>query len=208
MSSKLFADAFEADPTQSYHTDAQIVQQCLGGDQEAWRVLLEKYRRLIYSIPAKYGVSPEDAADIFQTVALDIFSDLPKLREPKALRAWLIQVTMRKCLQWKEAQLRRAEDDLRKVELNPPESLIVAPVLLEEAELDQQLHEAVSLLPPRFRKLVRMLFFDQPAPSYKEIAESLGLARGSIPFLRARCLKRLQQILQEMDSESPITRIR
>ena len=97
---------------------------------------------------------------------------------------------------------------MRKVELNPPESLIVAPVLLEEAELDQQLHEAVSLLPPRFRKLVRMLFFDQPAPSYKEIAESLGLARGSIPFLRARCLKRLQQILQEMDSESPITRIR
>ena len=207
MSSNLLVSPSETDLSDSKRSDAQIVEQCLSGDQEAWSVLLDKYRRLIHSIPMKYGASPDDAADIFQTVSLDLFSDLPKLREPATLRAWLIQVTSRKSLQWKEARQRRAEDDLSQIEFNLPDCLIVPPTLLEMegAEEDQRLREAVARLPERFRQLIHMLFFDQPPRSYKEIAETLGLARGSIPFLRARCLKRLQQILVEMEIESRAT---
>lgn len=189
-------------------SDAQIVEQCLGGNQEAWSVLLDKYRGLIQAIPLRYGATPDDAADILQTVSVDLFSDLPKLREPQALRAWLIQVTSRKSLQWKLAQQRRAEDDLSEIESNLPDSLIVPPTLLEVAEEEQQLREAVARLPERFRQLVRMLFFEQPPRPYKEVAETLGLARGSIPFLRARCLKRLQQILEDMEVESRVPRMR
>jgi RNA polymerase sigma-70 factor (ECF subfamily) len=153
------------------------------------------------AIPFKYGASPDDAADIFQAVSLDLFSDLPKLREPAALRAWLVQVTSRKCLLWKQAQVRRAEEDMSRIELNLPPCLIVPPTLLEGAEEQQQLREAVARLPDRFGELIRMLFFDQPPRSYKEIAETLGLARNSISFLRARGLKRLQQVLEEMEVE-------
>ena len=209
MSSSLFVSPSEADQSNYNRSDTQIVEQCLSGDQEAWSVLLDKYRRLIHSIPIKYGASPDDAADIFQTVSLDLFSDLPKLREPEALRAWLIQVTSRKCLQWKQARQRRAEDDLSQIESNLPDCLIVPPTLLEleGAEEDQRLREAVARLPERFRQVICMLFFDQPPRSYKEIAETLGLARGSIPFLRARCLKRLQQILAEMETECRVPKI-
>jgi RNA polymerase sigma factor (sigma-70 family) len=209
MISSLFARPSEADLSDFSRSDAQIVEKCLDGDQEAWSVLLDKYQKLIQSIPLKYGATPDDAADIFQTVSLDLFSDLPKLREPQALRAWLIQVTSRKSLQWKQAQQRRAEDDLSQIESNVPESLIVSPTLLEleDGEEELRLREAVTRLPDRFRELIRMLFYDQPPRSYKEIAETLGLARGSIPFLRARCLKRLQQILVEMEMPCGPTRL-
>jgi len=207
MSSSLFVSPSEADLSICDRSDAQIVEQCLRGDQEAWSALLDKYQRLIQSIPLKYGASPDDAADIFQTVSLDLYSDLPKLRDPGALRAWLIQVTSRKCLQWKQARQRRAEDDLSLLESNLPDCLIVPPILLEEAEDEQRLREAVARLPDRFRQLIRMLFYDQPPRSYKEIAETLGVARGSIPFLRARCLKRLQQILVEMEFECRVTKV-
>jgi RNA polymerase sigma factor (sigma-70 family) len=209
MTSSLVVSPSQVELSSDSGSDTQIVEQCLGGDQEAWSALLDRYRGLIQSIPLRYGATPDDAADIFQTVSLDLFSDLPKLREPEALRAWLIQVTSRKCLQWKQAQQRRAEDDLSEIESNLPESLIVSPTLLalDEGEEEQRLRQAVSRLPDRFRELVRMLFYDQPPRSYKEIAESLGLARGSIPFLRARCLKRLQQILVEMEAGRPATRL-
>jgi RNA polymerase sigma factor (sigma-70 family) len=209
MSGSLVVSPSEPDLSNYNGSDAQIVEKCLDGDQEAWSVLLDKYQKLIRSIPPKYGATPDDAADIFQTVSLDLFSDLPKLREPQALRAWLIQVTSRKCLQWKEARQRRAEDDLSEIESNLPESLIVSPTLLEleEGEEEQRLREAVARLPDRFRELVRMLFYDQPPRPYKEIAAILGLARGSIPFLRARCLKRLQQILVEMEMQCGPTRL-
>lgn len=208
MSSNLMVGPSEAKQSNSNRSDARIVEQCLSGDQEAWSILLDKYRRLIHSIPVKYGASPDDAADIFQTVSLDLFSDLPKLRQPAALRAWLIQVTSRKSLQWKHARQRRAEDDLSQIESNLPDCLIVPPTLLEEAEEEQRLREAIARLPNRFRQLIRMLFYDQPPCSYKEIAQTLGLARGSIPFLRARCLKRLQQILAEMEIEWRMTKVR
>ncbi len=191
----------EANPSTSDPGDAQIIEQCLSGDERAWGALLDKYQGLIRSIPLRYGATPDDAADIAQTVSLDLFSDLPKLREPAALRAWLIQVTAHQSLRWKQARQRLAEDDLSQIESNLPDSLIVPPTLLEEAEEGQRLQEAIARLPDRLSRLIRMLFYDQPAPSYKEIAETLGLARGSIPFLRARCLRRLQHILQEMASE-------
>jgi len=44
--------------------------------------LIDKYRNLIYSIPIKYRASPEDAADIFQSVCLELFSHLSQLRKP------------------------------------------------------------------------------------------------------------------------------
>jgi len=43
-----------------------------------------------------------------------------------------------------------------------------------------------------------MLFFEQPPVPYNELAKRLGLATGSIGFIRGRCLDRLQKILAEM----------
>ena len=37
--------------------DEWLVQGCIQGDQRAWEELIDKYKRLIYSIPLKYGAS-------------------------------------------------------------------------------------------------------------------------------------------------------
>jgi DNA-directed RNA polymerase specialized sigma24 family protein len=44
-----------------------------------------------------------------------------------------------------------------------------------------------------------MLFFEQPPLPYEEVAKRLGLATGSIGFIRSRCLHRLQKLLQELE---------
>ena len=74
------------------------------------------------------------------------------------------------------------------------------PTLMKEAvevEGEQSLRRAMSELPPRCRQLVRMLFYDEPARSYQEIAKTLGIAVGSIGFIRQRCLERLRKRLLE-----------
>ena len=40
--------------------------------------------------------------------------------------------------------------------------------------------------------MITLLFFEHPPQPYNEVAEKLGLARGSIGFIRGRCLKRLK----------------
>src|SRR5689334_24874918 len=84
-------------PGSSSASDERLVRECLRGSQEAWSALLAKYRNLIYSIPLKYGVSADDANDIFQQTCLQLLRRLEHLRDVQSLPAWLIKVTTRLC---------------------------------------------------------------------------------------------------------------
>jgi RNA polymerase sigma factor (sigma-70 family) len=176
--------------------DTRLVRECLGGSEEAWCALISKYKNLIFSIPMKYGFSTEDSTDIFQGVCLDLLSELPKLRKVKALPKWIMQVTAHECFHRKQ-QERRTEisdpaDD--RLELSTPPR---AEEILREAEDEQSLRQAMAELSPRCRELVHMLFYDEPARPYQEIAQALGIAVGSIGFIRQRCLEKLRRHLLE-----------
>ena len=177
-------------------SDGRLIRACLTGNEQAWSALIGKYKNLIYSIPVKYGAGPEDAADIFQSVCLELFSELPRLRKTAAFRSWLITVTAHQSFQWKRKTRRRAEDEL-KAEDEEHLGTDPSPDLIEQMEREQMLRDAVARLPPRCREMIRMLFYQQPQMSYRDVAERLGLATGSIGFIRGRCLKRLQRTLEK-----------
>jgi RNA polymerase sigma factor (sigma-70 family) len=67
--------------------------------------------------------------------------------------------------------------------------------LLRAVEREQMLREAQWSLSPRCRRLVHMLFYEVPPRPYAEVAEQLGIAKGSIGFIRQRCLARLRTSL-------------
>ncbi|MFZ0214228.1 MAG: sigma-70 family RNA polymerase sigma factor [Candidatus Acidiferrales bacterium] len=178
-------------------TDTRLVRECLRGTQAAWSALIDKYKNLIFSIPIKYGFSPDDATDIFQSVCLEMLSELPKLRKPKALPKWIIQVTAHKCFHHKRQLLRMAPSDPDGT-LPERSTPAIAEGILRQAEEEQSLRQAMSNLPPRCRQLVHMLFFEEPVRPYQAIASELGLSVGSIGFIRQRCLERLRKSLAEV----------
>ena len=180
----------EEDPS----SDAFLVRECLEGNQQAWNSLIERYKRLIYSIPYKYRATPEDCADIFQSVCLELYSELGKLRKTESLKSWLITVTVHKCFHWKRQQRGRVELDAMEQE-QAEATAVVAPELLIEVEQEQLVREAIGKLKPRCAELIRMLFYQQPPLPYNEVAQRLGLATGSIGFIRGRCLRQLEKIL-------------
>src|ERR1700761_1620074 len=81
-------------------SDERLVKECLNGNPDAWNGIVARYRKLIYSIPIKYGLSPDEAGDIFQQVCLQLLEAMPTLREPKYLASWLIRVAANGCIQW------------------------------------------------------------------------------------------------------------
>jgi len=180
----------------SLRSDHYLVAECLRGNEQAWSALIDKYKRLIHSIPIKYGASRVDAADIFQSVCLELFSGLRNLRKTESLKAWMIAITSHKCLHWKR-QRHLETNLLGEDEEEHDASTVPTPELLEEAEKEQCLREAIAQLPPRCREMIQMLFYEQPPLPYAEVARRLGLATGSIGFIRGRCLERLQKSLQQ-----------
>jgi RNA polymerase sigma factor (sigma-70 family) len=177
-------------------TDARMVRACLNGNQQAWSALIDKYKNLIYSIPVKYGFSPDEASDVFQAVCVELLAELPKIRKPAALPKWIMQVTAHKCFHDKRQRMRT--DQLDENHTSTSESVPPAiEGILREAEEEQHLRQAMAELPPRCQQLVQMLFFEEPAREYREIAKSLGVAVGSIGFIRQRCLDKLRRHLAD-----------
>ena len=177
-------------------SDTRLVKECLERNDQAWSILIEKYKRLIYSIPVKYGFSSDDANDIFQAVCLELLSELPKLRKPEALPKWIMQVTSHKCFHRRKEHQRTVSDgNTAQVEPAVPAQI---EGILREAEEEQNLRRAISELQPRCQQIIRMLFYENPCRPYREIAAELGIATGSIGFIRQRCLGRLQKRLREL----------
>jgi RNA polymerase sigma factor (sigma-70 family) len=175
--------------------DGFLVQECLNGSEEAWSALIDKYKNLIFSIPIKYGFSPDEATEIFQAVCLDLLRDLSQLREPRALAAWLIQMTSHKCFRWKEQRNRHVETELQ--ETLADELAKIPEELFRQIEREQVLRDALAVLSPDCKRLVELLFFEDPPVSYEELSKTLGMAKGSIGATRMRCLEKLRRWLDE-----------
>jgi RNA polymerase sigma factor (sigma-70 family) len=177
--------------------DTRLVKECLAGNEEAWSLLIEKYKALIYSIPVKYGLPPHEAADVFQVTCMELLARLPDLREPRALPKWLMQVAHHQCYHWKRQQQRVVSRDAEP-DLPEPETPAIAESLVVQTQEEQMLRDAMVLLAPRCRRLIELLFFETPSRSYSEVAAELGLAVGSIGFTRQKCIERLKRQLDDL----------
>jgi RNA polymerase sigma factor (sigma-70 family) len=182
----------------SAKSDQELIRGCLKHREEDWNLLVDKYKNLIYSIPLRYGLSREEAGDIFQAVCLDLIQELPKLRDPKALPKWLMQVTAHKCFHRKRRSKQLVSEN--DAELDVSETIVPAEAEtnLREIEEEQILREALTGLPPRCRQLIHMLFYEEPKRPYQQVAASLGLATGSIGLLRQKCLDCLKKRLDDL----------
>jgi RNA polymerase sigma factor (sigma-70 family) len=178
-------------------SDTRLVKECLSGNEEAWSRLIEKYQALIYSIPVKYGLPAQEAADVFQATCVELLARLPELREPRALPKWLMQVAHHQCFRWKHQQQRIISRDTQP-DLPEPETPAIAESLVQQTQEEQMLREAMAALSPQCRRLVELLFFETPARPYAEVAADLGLALGSIGFTRQKCMQRLRRYLDEL----------
>lgn len=189
-----------ANSSLAHSSDEQVIGRCLKGDQEAWSALIDKYKNLIYSIPIKLGMY-QDAGDIFQSVCVDLLSELPRLREHRALPKWLMQTCYHKCLRYQRATDRLVElapEGTDSDSASPAGSADDLPEhLLMQFEQEQILRDAISELPEKCERMVRLLFFENPPRPYENIAEELGMATGSIGAIRGRCLAYLRKHLEK-----------
>ena len=177
--------------------DTRLVKECLAGNEEAWSLLIDKYKALIYSIPVKYGLPSHESADVFQSTCMELLTRLPELREPRALPKWLMQVAHHQCHRLKRQQQRLVSRDAE-TNLPDPETPAIAEHLVQQTQEEQLLREAMASLTPQCRRLVQLLFFETPPRPYTEVAAELGLALGSIGFTRQKCIERLRRNLDDL----------
>jgi RNA polymerase sigma factor (sigma-70 family) len=175
-------------------TDPELVSMCLKGDAKAWEALIMRYRRLIFSIPVRFGFPSADASDVFQQVCLKLIEHLHEVKDETKISAWLITTTTRQCIHIKSQKSREsATDEDFEEPPDPGEGLEELRIMTEQ---QQTVRDAVDQLAPRCRTLIEMLYFDQRSLSYEEISGTMDMPVASIGPTRARCLDKLKTILR------------
>ena len=182
-----------------------LVQRCLQGDAGAWRTLIERYTRLVHSIPARQGFAPAEVEDVGQEVFLALAQNLHTIQDAERLPAWLLTTTRRAC--WRLNARRRGEQSLEEAgtaggEERSPVRELISPLptpeeVVEEWGRQEALYAALDRLPDRCRRLLMLIFLDPHEPSYDDISERLGMPKGSIGPTRNRCLQQLRRYLLE-----------
>jgi RNA polymerase sigma factor (sigma-70 family) len=169
---------------------ARLVARAASGDQVAWRALVDEFGGVVWAATRAYRLSGADAADVFQITWMRLVENLDRIRDPARLGPWLSTTARRECLN----VIRRAARVVpRSHDLPDPPS--DAPNPDERLIAEQRaaaLRVALKRLGPRDGALLRMLSAE-PAPSYEEIGQALGMPVGSIGPKRARALTRLRR---------------
>jgi len=179
--------------------DNTLLARCRSGDSGAWSQLVERYRRLVWSVIIKHRMRDGEAEDVFQHVFATLVSSIDQIQDEGALPAWLVTTTKRRC--WRvTAQTRQAAERARSLDADPDKR--VDPVderddpVETRAQLEKQLvREGLERLGGKCKDLLEALFGAGGEPNYTLIAEKLGIRVGSIGPTRARCLEKLSRIL-------------
>jgi RNA polymerase sigma factor (sigma-70 family) len=172
-------------------TDSALCDACRKGDARAWHALVDRYSRLVFSVPRRYGLSTQDCDDIHQAALAALVLAIGKGERIDRVGAWLAKVAHRES--WRIGRQRS-----RTLAMSDFDSVAEpSPAVARDIEQEQAVRDALDALGSPCRELLTALFSCSGEPHYPTISGQLGMPVGSIGPTRARCLGRLERILRD-----------
>ena len=190
--------------------DLRLFERCRAGDSAAWDTLVDRYRRLVWSVILKQRMRDGDAEDVFQQVFTALIEHIDSIRDEDGLASWLVVTTKRAC--WRAtARLRRDERNMHSLDSRISDDPRATEHVdqhashgdAESAETEQLLERqlvrlGLERLGGKCRALLEALFGAGSDPNYALISQRLDIRVGSIGPTRARCLEKLALQLRRL----------
>lgn len=155
-------------------TDEQLIQQIRQGHTDAYRVIVERHKRYIYTLVYRMVGHKETAEDLTQEVFVKLYRSLDHFRGDAKLTTWLYRMTTNLVTDFRRAQKRRPYEALldkmkswfTDTREEPEETAV-------RKDEQAQMHDLLSRLPDKYRIIMVLYHFKQL--SYAEMSEITGL---------------------------------
>jgi RNA polymerase sigma-70 factor, ECF subfamily len=157
--------------------------------------LVAEHHQVVYRYAFRLTGSIQDAEDLTQQVFLKAQQKLGQIRQQESVRGWLFAILRNYFL--KNCQKRRP---MPAGSLSLNIDALPAPAPNEGLVDQEQLQAALDQLPPKYRLVLTMFYFEDC--SYRDIADQLQLPIGTVMSRLARAKGHLRNELFSPDRES------
>ncbi|MBN2245113.1 MAG: sigma-70 family RNA polymerase sigma factor [Candidatus Aminicenantes bacterium] len=169
--------------------EKELVLQSIKGDEEAFGLLVKKYKNKVFNMAYSMTQNRETADDISQDVFIKTYKALPKFQFKSQFGTWLYQITVNHIRDFLRKESKVKHYSLEEMqELPSPDKNHTHSV--EKIQIDKKrreiVHTTIRALPEKHR--IILVLRDIQGYSYDDIAKILKISPGTVDsrLFRAR----------------------
>lgn len=194
-----------AQVTQDDESLVAAVQQQGPGASEAYRLLVERYEGRVYRIAYEVLRSHEDAQDAVQETFVKAYLALKEFKGDSSFYTWLYRIAFNMAVDWKRKVARRqnnsqefredlhGDDGMASGAIEGPQAALL------RKEKGAQIQRVLQQLSEEHRAVIMLR--EVEGLSYEEIADVVGVSKGTVMSRLFYARKKLQEALREFQPE-------
>ena len=145
---------------------------------------IRENQQQFYRLAFSYVRDNETAMDLVQDAIVKAIQNMHTLRQPDRLKTWFYRILVNECLMYLRKNRKLLPIQSLEQELAAPE------------QGNQDLHEAISQLPPHLRTIILLRFFED-----MKLEEIARITRTNLSTVKSRLYKALKLLRLEMEDK-------
>lgn len=178
------------------NNDIYFINLIIEGNTNAFSVLVDRYKDLVFSLALKMVKNREEAEEVSQDTFIKVFKSLRQFKGDSKFSTWIYKVTYNTCLdKLKKHKREQQVVSIDEFNTNQIKSLDNALDAMEDEERRQAIQDCINLLPSDDAFLLTLFYFEEQ--SLDEIAKVINVTANNVKVKLFRSRKKLTTILKE-----------
>lgn len=181
--------------------EKSLIKNLKAKNEEAFKILVEKYKDLVYNTIIPIIQNIDDADDLTQEVFIQIYKSIKNFKEKSSLSTWIYKISISKAYEHLRYKKRKKRFSILVNIFREDDSLIDIPdfhhpgIQLEQKENAKILFDAIEKLPDNQKKAY--ILKNIQGLSYKKISDIMEKSVASVESILFRAKNNLKNILEK-----------
>jgi len=187
---------------ESVDNETILIKKILAGNLHEFRILVRKYKKLVYHIVVRFVSNKADQEELGQEIFIKIYENLPSFQFKSKLSTWIDKIAYHTCLNYLRKKKtifyengklnKKHEYDTKKSGFMAideiPSHTVLPDDIIQQDQISSFLQKEINRLPFHYRQVITLYHLDDM--SQQEIAEIMDLPIGTVKsyIFRARRL--------------------
>ena len=175
-------------------TDERLIAATLSGNDEAFAVLVGRYKSRVFGIAARYTRNEQELDDVAQEIFIKAYRNLARYRADAPFEHWLSRIAVRACYDLlRKTRRERGHLPLEGIDVRAAENG-------DAAAARELLDWAMGKLGAQERLVISLLELEER--SVREVAELTGWSESNVKVRAHRARAKVKTILEESHERS------